>query len=266
VLAAYPDPKTSQPLIGAGFSLDLPQRDHPQPDPLNSNAFIEPSSADLWQAAGLDSARLSRILDQFHDQLSSMGARQFRRSIHDLPAQITDDDADQLLRVAIIQSVINARAYCRDFDHLSASQQMAVSQLVYQMGVNLSEFTQFLALMNHEPLPVDDSAEPALREAALTTTSPTGADYWKSVQQSLVHSQWARLYRARAVAVIAMLDPRYSENPAAAERRISAVVRPAVVRRSRGRARASTELASNHTTHSPASRGRAARTSRRKRA
>ena len=35
VLAAYPDPKTGKPLIGAGFSLDLPVREHPQTDPLN---------------------------------------------------------------------------------------------------------------------------------------------------------------------------------------------------------------------------------------
>ena len=31
VLAAYPDPRTGQPLTGAGFSLDLPEREHPQP-------------------------------------------------------------------------------------------------------------------------------------------------------------------------------------------------------------------------------------------
>src|ERR1700744_4596783 len=28
VLAAYPDPKTGHPLIGAGFTLDLPERQH----------------------------------------------------------------------------------------------------------------------------------------------------------------------------------------------------------------------------------------------
>ncbi len=47
VLFAYPDPKTSQPLIGAGFTLDLPAREHPQGDPLNPNRFLEPSSAQL---------------------------------------------------------------------------------------------------------------------------------------------------------------------------------------------------------------------------
>src|SRR5579863_6047075 len=54
VLAAYPDPKTSQPLIGAGFSLDLPAREHPQRDALNPHPFLGPSSAELWQGAGLD--------------------------------------------------------------------------------------------------------------------------------------------------------------------------------------------------------------------
>jgi hypothetical protein len=47
VLAAYPDPKTGHPLIGAGFSLDLPAREHPQRDPLNPHPFIEPSSVEL---------------------------------------------------------------------------------------------------------------------------------------------------------------------------------------------------------------------------
>ena len=65
VLAAYPDPKTSRPLIGAGFGLDVATTEHPQRDPLNPHPFIEPSTAQLWQAAGLDSARLQAILDQF---------------------------------------------------------------------------------------------------------------------------------------------------------------------------------------------------------
>ena len=56
VLAAYPDPRTAQPLIGAGFSLDLPEREHPQLDANNPHPFLEPSSADLWQAAGFDPA------------------------------------------------------------------------------------------------------------------------------------------------------------------------------------------------------------------
>src|SRR5208283_3262995 len=43
VLAAYPDPRTGQPLIGAGFSLDLTERQHPQTDPLNPHQFLEPS-------------------------------------------------------------------------------------------------------------------------------------------------------------------------------------------------------------------------------
>src|SRR5664279_4347394 len=35
VLAAYPDPKTSRPLIGAGFGLDVAATEHIQRDPLN---------------------------------------------------------------------------------------------------------------------------------------------------------------------------------------------------------------------------------------
>ena len=45
VLAAYPDPNTGRPLIGAGFSLDVQATEHPQLDPLNPHPFVEPSSA-----------------------------------------------------------------------------------------------------------------------------------------------------------------------------------------------------------------------------
>src|SRR5579859_6446878 len=70
VLAAYPDPKTGQPLIGAGVSIDLLAREHPQRDPSNPNQFVEPASADLWQAAGLDPQRLNQILDDFRQKLA----------------------------------------------------------------------------------------------------------------------------------------------------------------------------------------------------
>ena len=65
VLAAYPDPNTNRPLIGAGFSLDVEATPHPQRDPLNPHPFVEPSSAELWQAAGLPPDRLQQILADF---------------------------------------------------------------------------------------------------------------------------------------------------------------------------------------------------------
>jgi len=221
VLAAYPDPKTGQPLIGAGFSLDLPERVHVQRDPLNPHAFLEPSSAELWQAAGLDPVRLDRILEQFHDRLEAWSKKGFRRQIWSLDPQITDEDADALLRVGIIQAIYNAKAYCRNFDRLSANQQMAMTQLVYQMGVNLEEFSTFLSLMNRDNGNGPD--QPAIGKA--------DAQYWRSVQLSLVQSQWARLYRDRAKAVIAMLDPNYVANPAGAEHAVGKVLRPARTRR-----------------------------------
>ncbi len=235
VLAAYPDPKTGRPLIGAGFSLDLPARAHPQTDPLNSHPFLEPSSAELWQAAGLDGAQLRQILDDYQQRLERTGTRQFRKQIKTLPPQITEEDATLLLRIAAIQAVYNARAYCRNFDQLTGSQQMAMTQLVYQMGVNLAQFSQFLGLVNDDSL-----AGPAPHAPAAVN-----AQYWTTVQQSLIHSQWARLYRVRAISVIAMLDPRYEDNPRMAERRVGATLRPAVSHRRRGRAAASTELASS---------------------
>jgi hypothetical protein len=100
--------------------------------------------------------------------------------------------------------------------------------------VNLEEFSQFLGLINVDSLPAP----------AVHTLSAQDAAYWKSVQQSLEQSQWARLYRTRAISVIAMLDPRYNENPTMAERRVGATLRPAVHRRG-SRSGASTELASS---------------------
>lgn len=233
VLAAYPDPKTGRPLIGAGFSLDLPAREHAQRDPLNPHPFLEPASADLWQAAGLEPARLDHILSRYQDRLATWDKRRYRNRIRELEPEISDAEATMLLRVAAIQAVYNARAYCRNFDLLTGPQQMALSQLVYQMGVNLEEFSQFLNLINN-----DGNNSPTLR-----TVDTADPEYWKNVQQSLIQSQWARLYRTRAVAVIAMLDPRYSDNPSVAERRVGAILRPAVVHRHRGRA--SRQLAVN---------------------
>jgi hypothetical protein len=232
VLAAYPDPKTGRPLIGAGFSLDLPEREHPQTDPLNPNAFVEPSSAQLWQAAGLDPARLQHVLDQFDEHLAAWRTtRRYRRKIRTLDAQITDDQAAALLRISAIQAVVNARAWCRGFDQLTGPQQMAVSQLVYQMGVNLGEFSTFLSLLNNDPVRASGVADPA------ATPEPSAGDleHWRDVQKSLMQSQWARLYRVRATSVIAMLDPRYLDDPAGSEARIAAVLRPVRHHHRRGR-------------------------------
>jgi hypothetical protein len=234
VLAAYPDPKTSQPLIGAGVSLDLPAREHVQHDPLNPRQFIEPSSAEIWQAAGLDPDRLRRILDEYNEHLADWQTKRFRKAIGVLPAQITDEEANSLLRVAAIQAIVNAKAYCRNFDQLSASQQMAMGQLVYQMGINLEEFSQFLHLVNRDSVGASD----------FSSAQRSDGEYWRNVQLSLVQSQWARLYRVRAASVIAMLNPRYEDNPSGAERSIKGILHPAIVRGHRARTGASLHFAS----------------------
>jgi GH24 family phage-related lysozyme (muramidase) len=258
VLAAYPDPKTAQPLIGAGVSLDLPAREHVQRDPLNPHPFLEPSSAELWQAAGLDLQRLKSILNEYSDRLAAWSKRGFRGRLMTLAPQITADEATQLLRIAAIQAIVNARAYCRNFDDLTASQQMAMTQLVYQMGVNLEEFSQFLNLINGEAW--NASGTQKLRGAVAAD-----AAYWKTVQQSLIHSQWARKYRVRALSVIAMLDPKYPDDPGMAERRVGVTLRPAVVHRRKGPAASSRQLASNsghagRPAHRRATRSRTKRT------
>lgn len=264
VLAAYPDPKTGRPLIGAGVSLDLPEREHVQRDPLNPHPFIEPSSAELWQAAGLDPARLHQILAQYDDNLAAWKKRRYRKKIWSLEPQITDEEATMLMRVAVIQAIDNARAYCRNFDELTASQQMAMSQLVYQMGVNLEEFGQFLKLMNHDDVNRDDASADAGNTKATENLAPADGERWDAVQHSLIQSQWARLYRTRAIAVIAMLDPLYPEDPGVAEQHVAATLRPAVMHRRRGRGMLRTASYTRHTGH--ASRRRTARLRSKRRA
>ncbi len=201
VLAAYPDPKTSRPLIGAGFGLDVIATPHPQSDPLNPRPFLEPSSAQLWQAAGLDSERLQTILDQFNRDLDTWQKKKFRKKIrtHGLTEQLSEQEATQLLRISAIQAIYNARAYCRWFDQLTASQQMALSQLVFQMGVNLEEFVQFLGAIN-DASAYGEGTQPELN-----------FEHWKTVQSTLIESDWARRYSIRAIAVIAMFDPTYAQ-------------------------------------------------------
>jgi GH24 family phage-related lysozyme (muramidase) len=249
VLAAYPDPKTGHPLIGAGFTLDLPERPHVQPDALNPHPFLEPSSADLWRAAGLDPARLDTILDQYQDRFTAWKKKGFRRRIPTLAAQITEDDATQLLRIAAIQSVFNAKAYCRNFDRMTGPQQMALSQLVYQIGVNLVRFDEFLSQIN------DGVPATAVAADAPADSLALDHEYWQSVQHTLIQTQWAHLYRTRAIAVIAMLDPSYADSPTAAEHLVGASLRPAVAHRRRGHSAGLSQVASK-STHSPRAAGK----------
>ncbi len=231
VLAAYPDPNTHRPLIGAGFSLDVPATEHPQTDPLNPHPFLEPSSAQLWQAAGLDPELLQKILTRFDRDASAWTTRQYRRKIrmHALTPELTEEEATRLLRISAIQAVYNAKAYCRNFDQLSGPQQMALSQLVFQMGVNLEEFVQFLNAINGA-----SSLVPGIRDVSLTTSNTTtDPEHWKAVQTTLMDSLWARRYSGRASTVIAMFDPGYSDNPRAAEMRVEAVLHPPAKHRRR---------------------------------
>jgi hypothetical protein len=127
--------------------------------------------------------------------------------------------------------------------------------------VNLEHFNAFLAMINPGAGPRAAAVDPT----ALTQDGPIALDqspeYWVGVQKSLMTSQWARLYRTRAISVIAMLDPAYGDDPTAAERRVGAVLRPAVIRRTRGHATATTRQVAV-TTH----RGHAHKAARKARA
>jgi hypothetical protein len=251
VLAAYPDPNTRRPLIGAGFSLDVQAVDHPQPDPLNPHLFVEPSSAQLWQAAGLAPEKLQQILQQFDRDQKAWTARQYRRKIlrHTLTPQLSEEEATRLLRISVIQAIYNARAYCRCFDRLTASQQMAFTQLVFQMGTNLQQFQQFLGTVN------DENSDREL--AKLDGYIETSPQHWQTVQRTLMDSQWARKYSIRASTVIAMFDPNYNQQPGAAEQRVEAVLRPPAPVHVRTRSTATLRMVSYHK-RSPKSHSRRA--------
>jgi hypothetical protein len=218
VRTAYPDPSTGRPLIGGGFSLDLSGAMHVQLDPRNPNVFIEPSSAQLWQAAGLELAELNSILDQFYRRQREWDQGTFRQKIRtqEWPPDISEEEGVQLLRISVLQAIHNARAYCVDFDKMNAWQQMALSQLVFQMGVNLEEFVTFLGAINGYG-EVDGAAQNELAGKKID---------WRTVQRSLVQSQWARRYPYRAIAVIAMFDPNYDKNPRRAERQVRIWIHP----------------------------------------
>ena len=148
-----------------------------------------------------------------------------------------------------------------------------MAQLVYQMGVNLEHFTEFLATINSGTRPVP---QPHLIAADLTTSEPEvdsavdsadqSPEYWQGVQKSLMGSQWAHKYRTRAISVIAMLDPAYRDDPSAAEQRVSAVLRPAVVHRRHSHAAGTTRRVAARKHHPPSKKGRTARTRSRARA
>jgi len=220
VLRAYPDPITGRPLIGAGFSLDVKATQHIQRNPQNPYQFIEPSSAELWQEAGFDLARLQNILDQFTRDLEMWTSKEFRKRIRDdeLVPQLTEEEANRLLLVSVLQAIHNARAYCHDFDQLTGSQQMALTQLVFQMGVNLEQFVRFLSVINED--------QNRLRLKQTSTDIHENSDRWRTAQRMLIESDWARRYTDRAVTVIAMLDPIYDMDVGGAQRRVRLQIRP----------------------------------------
>ena len=258
VLAAYPDPITRRPLIGAGFSLDVQATPHAQRDPLNPHRFVEPSAAQLWQAAGLPPDRLQQILDQFDRNANAWTAKQYRRKVirRTLTPQLTEEEATPLLRISAIQAVYNARAYCRGFDRLTGPQQMALSQLVFQMGTNLESFVEFLGALNDE----NDIRELPLLDGYMETDT----EHWRTVQSTLIDSQWARRYTVRAGTVIAMFDPNYNQEPVAAEQRVVAILRPPVEYRSKSHPSVTLRVAS-YSKHSSRSHGRKAAHSQAKR-
>ena len=112
-----------------------------------------------------------------------------------------------------------------------------------------------------------DSATFALDADVAPIFGDQTPEYWQGVQKSLIGSQWAHKYRTRAIAVIAMLDPAYGNDPSAAEQRVGAVLRPSAVHRRHGHAAVTTRQVAAGTHHGHAWKDRtAARARNRKRA
>src|SRR6202012_5506161 len=86
-------------------------------------------------------------------------------------------------------------------------------------------FDQFLSQIN------DGAPAAALVVGAPPDALSSDREYWRSVQHTLMQTQWERLYRTRAIAVIAMLDPSYPDTPSAAEPLVSTELRPAAAHR-----------------------------------
>ena len=227
VLAPYPDPKTGRPLIGAGFNLEVMATEHIQTNPRNPHQFLEPSTVQLWQAAGLDLRRLQNILARYDHDLKAWNKKNFLTKIrtHQLPSALTEEEATKLLRISTIEAIHNAEAYCDEFEQMTGSQQMALSQLVFQMGINLEKFVRFLSVINSHSDHRDSIQGEGNGEQA--------DEHWKTVQRTLVTSDWAKRYTHRAIAVIAMFDPEYDEHPTYAESQVQAQIRP--LTRHRGR-------------------------------
>ena len=183
-------------------------------------------------------ARLQTILDQFDRDSQRWTAKQYRHRVlrKTLTPQLSEEEATRLLRISAIQAVYNARAYCRNFDQLTGSQQMALSQLVFQMGTNLEQFVEFLAALNDR--------NGARELAQLNGFIENDEQHWRTVQSTLMDSQWARRYTVRASTVIAMFDPNYNLEPGAAQQRVAAVLRPPAQHHATGRPAATLRAAS----------------------
>ncbi len=190
--------------------------------------------------------------------MTAWSSKTYRRKIihHTLTPQLTEEEATQLLRISALQAIYNARGYCRGFDRLTGSQQMALSQLVFQMGTNLEQFVQFLDALNDN----DNARELAQLDGYMETYG----EHWKTVQGTLIDSQWARRYSSRATSVIAMFDPEYSQGPNAAEERIEATLRPPAPPRPRSHSTATLRAAS-YSKRSSRAHGKKAHSSQTKR-
>jgi hypothetical protein len=262
VLTAYPDPATYLPLIYAGNSLGIPEPEalppHKQPDANNPVQFIEPSSETLWLASGLSIEKLRAIRSQCEERWAAMyeatrknpkfrhsceekvkhqARQEFLKRIRsgEWAPDITEGEGDRFLRTAIIQAVHNAKAYYPEekFNELTAAQQMALTEMVYQMGVNLEEFTTFLNKLNGNQLRVPKPSAEHAQEAGDISTG----DYWKDLQKALGHSKWARHEsRMRAIKVIAKLDPHYDfDHPQEAEHRVITLLQGVHSQKPRGK-------------------------------
>jgi GH24 family phage-related lysozyme (muramidase) len=206
---AYPDSSAKGiPTIGMGFNLSIEGRPRDDADPYQNGGWPrkDPSAQELWKIAGLPEEKLKDVMANFEERNKRWHGRQAAFKFLDhFEHDITRHEAHKLLYVSARQAVYNAMAYAKDFPDMNGAQQMAMAQIVYQMGTKLEGFKDFLGEINNTSY----HQQPELAEA-----------HWRAVQSELIKSDWYRNHTTRATKVIAMFDPQYRADAKKAQKNV----------------------------------------------
>lgn len=220
-LVAYTDPahKPEAPIydIGAGFNMSIPtdKKRGEEGDLYKFHSIrLEPSSRSLWRAAGLSEEKFDATVARVQERIKLFG-HDYRKNfpqfkaLNEDPAHhdISEAEAENLLKISIRHAAHNAMAYAKDFPSMTKYQQMGMTAIVYQIGSNLEQFEKTLTAMNNNDKldRLKASGAPAKEIAREEKT------HWQNVAKLFSQSDWARKHKARAARVLAWLDPEYGQ-------------------------------------------------------